>query len=334
MSDIEQRPQVLYTAEATVQGGRKGHGATSDGVVEVDFTSPKELGGDGARGTNPEQLFALGFAACWENAMLGIARRKGLDVEDAVVTARVGIGRIESGRLGLAVELLITLPSLPGSRAGRGTHRRGGAALPVLQCGARQRRGHAHAALTMTTPHSADGTVGYRRRVKHLWAPWRMAYVSGSPPDSDGSCFLCAAASGDDPLVVDRGELAFILMNRYPYTSGHLMAVPVRHAAGVLALTARRGCRDLRSDATCDPRAHRRDASGWLQHRRQPGQCRRRERGACPRPRGAAVGRRHEFHARARRRQGASAGSRDHRRQSARGLRSPRAAIVLARWVL
>jgi lipoyl-dependent peroxiredoxin len=113
MSEIDQRPRILYTAEATVTGGRRGHGATSDGVVEVDFTSPKELGGDGARGTNPEQLFALGFGACWENAMLGIARRKGLDVEDAVVTARVGIGRIESGRLGLAVELRIKLPSLP-----------------------------------------------------------------------------------------------------------------------------------------------------------------------------------------------------------------------------
>jgi ATP adenylyltransferase len=68
-----------------------------------------------------------------------------------------------------------------------------------------------------------------------------MAYVSGSPPDSDGGCFLCAAAKGDDPLVVERGELAFILMNRYPYTSGHLMAVPVRHAVGVLALTPGEG---------------------------------------------------------------------------------------------
>lgn len=113
MSDIDQRPRVLYTAEATVTGGRRGHGATSDGVLEVDFTSPKEMGGDGARGTNPEQLFALGFAACWENAMLGIARRKGLDVADAVVTARVGIGPIAAGRYGLAVELLIKLPSLP-----------------------------------------------------------------------------------------------------------------------------------------------------------------------------------------------------------------------------
>ena len=105
-------PRILYTAEATVTGGRRGHGATSDGVVEVDFTSPTELGGDGARGTTPEQLFALGFGACWETEMLGIARRKGMDVEDAVVTARVGIGRIESGRLGLAVELIISLPSL------------------------------------------------------------------------------------------------------------------------------------------------------------------------------------------------------------------------------
>ena len=68
-----------------------------------------------------------------------------------------------------------------------------------------------------------------------------MAYVSGSPSGNDGSCFLCAAANGDDPLVVDRSELAYVLMNRYPYTSGHLMAVPVRHAAGVLALTPREG---------------------------------------------------------------------------------------------
>jgi len=75
------------------------------------------MGGDGARGTNPEQLFALGFAACWESAMLGIARRKGLDVSDAVVTARVGIGPIEAGRYGLAVELLIKLPSLPDREA-------------------------------------------------------------------------------------------------------------------------------------------------------------------------------------------------------------------------
>jgi len=112
MSDNEQRPRVLYTAEATVTGGRRGHGSTSNGSLDVTFTSPAELGGDGAPGTNPEQLFALGYGACWQNAMIGIARRKGLDVTDSVVTARVGIGPIGNGRLGLAVELIITLPSL------------------------------------------------------------------------------------------------------------------------------------------------------------------------------------------------------------------------------
>jgi len=112
MSDNEQRPRVLYTAEATVTGGRRGHGSTSNGSLEVTFTSPAELGGDGAPGTNPEQLFALGYGACWQNAMIGIARRKGLDVTDSIVTARVGIGPIGNGRLGLAVELIITLPSL------------------------------------------------------------------------------------------------------------------------------------------------------------------------------------------------------------------------------
>ncbi|HEY6470599.1 MAG TPA: organic hydroperoxide resistance protein [Candidatus Dormibacteraeota bacterium] len=113
MSDSESAFRLLYTAEATVNGGRRGHGATSDGRLAVDFSSPAEMGGDGGPGTNPEQLFALGYGACWQNAMIGIARRKGLDVLDSVVTARVGIGVIGSGRLGLTVELLITLPSIP-----------------------------------------------------------------------------------------------------------------------------------------------------------------------------------------------------------------------------
>lgn len=60
--------KVLYTAEATVTGGRQGHGRTSDGSLEVDLVSPAELGGGGAPGTNPEQLFALGYAACFQNA--------------------------------------------------------------------------------------------------------------------------------------------------------------------------------------------------------------------------------------------------------------------------
>jgi Ohr subfamily peroxiredoxin len=103
---------VLYTAEATTTGGRRGHGKTSDGRLEVDFSSPKEMGGDGGPGTNPEQLFATGYAACFQNAMLGIARREHLTADDSTVTARVGIGQIGNGRFGLEVELIVKLPSM------------------------------------------------------------------------------------------------------------------------------------------------------------------------------------------------------------------------------
>ncbi len=105
--------RVLYTAEATTTGGRRGHGKTSDGRLEVDFSSPSELGGDGGPGTNPEQLFATGFAACYQNAMLGIAMRKGLKADDSTVTARVGFGPIAAGRFSFDIELLIHLPSVP-----------------------------------------------------------------------------------------------------------------------------------------------------------------------------------------------------------------------------
>jgi Ohr subfamily peroxiredoxin len=104
--------KVLYTAEATVTGGRQGHGRTSDDSLEVDLVSPAELGGGGAPGTNPEQLFALGYAACFQNAMLGIARRGHLTADDCTVTARVGLGTIGEGRFGLTVALDVTLPSI------------------------------------------------------------------------------------------------------------------------------------------------------------------------------------------------------------------------------
>jgi Ohr subfamily peroxiredoxin len=104
--------RVLYTAEATVTGGRRGHGKTSDGRLEVAFSSPAELGGDGGPGTNPEQLFALGYAACFQSAMLGIARRTQLVADDSTVAARVGLGTIGEGRFGITVDLHVTLPSI------------------------------------------------------------------------------------------------------------------------------------------------------------------------------------------------------------------------------
>jgi len=66
--------KVLYTAEATVQGGRAGHGRTADGRLDVELSVPEEMGGQGGPGTNPEQLFAVGYAACFQSALLGVAR--------------------------------------------------------------------------------------------------------------------------------------------------------------------------------------------------------------------------------------------------------------------
>jgi len=106
--------RVLYTAEATATGGRRGHGRTSDGRVDVDFSSPTEMGGDGGPGTNPEQLFATGFAACFQNAMMSIARRTNISgVDDSIVTARVGIGPVPvENRFGLTAALDVRLPSI------------------------------------------------------------------------------------------------------------------------------------------------------------------------------------------------------------------------------
>jgi Ohr subfamily peroxiredoxin len=96
--------QILYTAEATAWGGREGRAATSDGLVDVMLAVPKELGGPG-EATNPEQLFATGYAACFHSALKLIGRRDKVDVSESAVTARVGLGMNESGGFGLAVEL-------------------------------------------------------------------------------------------------------------------------------------------------------------------------------------------------------------------------------------
>src|SRR5258707_10522327 len=106
-----QSVRVLYTAEATATGRRNRHGRTSDGRVDVDFSSPTEMGGDGGPGTNPEQLFATGFAACFQNAMMSIARRKNISgVVDSIVPARLGIGPLKN-RFRLTAVLALRQPS-------------------------------------------------------------------------------------------------------------------------------------------------------------------------------------------------------------------------------
>lgn len=106
--------KTMYTARATADdAGRNGHAATDDGRIDVDLTMPEAMGGPGGDGTNPEQLFAVGYAACFANALRSAARklRKEEAADGATVTAEVDIGRIDGGRFGLAVRLDTVLPA-------------------------------------------------------------------------------------------------------------------------------------------------------------------------------------------------------------------------------
>jgi osmotically inducible protein OsmC len=103
---------VLYTAEVTLQGGRDGHARSSDGHLDVQLSTPTELEGPGGPGTNPEQLFGAGYAACFQSALLGIARGRNLEIDDSTITARVGVGPVAAGGFGLEVRLELTAPSL------------------------------------------------------------------------------------------------------------------------------------------------------------------------------------------------------------------------------
>ncbi|MEV6108854.1 organic hydroperoxide resistance protein [Streptomyces sp. NPDC051940] len=101
---------VLYTATATAENGRDGRVATDDGRLDVVVNPPREMGGSGA-GTNPEQLFAAGYSACFQGALGVVARNEGLDVSGATVTAEVGIGRGEDG-FGIRVAITARIPAL------------------------------------------------------------------------------------------------------------------------------------------------------------------------------------------------------------------------------
>jgi osmotically inducible protein OsmC len=112
MAEVETKDKVLYTAEAHVTGGRaQGHGRTSDGALEVDLRAPTEMGGEGG-GTNPEQLFAVGHAACFESAVGAVARRQKVEADDVEIDSRVMLLPTEERGFKLAVELDVTLPSI------------------------------------------------------------------------------------------------------------------------------------------------------------------------------------------------------------------------------
>ena len=104
--------KILYTAEAAVTGGREGHGRTSDGRLDVSLSVPATMGGTGGAGTNPEQLFAIAYAACFQSTLLNLAKGQKLDVSNSIVIARVGIGPTGHGGFGLTVALGLHAPAL------------------------------------------------------------------------------------------------------------------------------------------------------------------------------------------------------------------------------
>jgi osmotically inducible protein OsmC len=109
--------QIYYTARATASGdGRNGHVTSSDGLIDTDVRSPKELGGAGGA-TNPEQLFAAGYSACFLNALRRVAKRASANVDGAEVTAEVGLGPAGEGAFGLAVTLKVNLPNVDREQA-------------------------------------------------------------------------------------------------------------------------------------------------------------------------------------------------------------------------
>jgi osmotically inducible protein OsmC len=104
--------KVLYTAHAKAQGGRDGHAVSSDNVLDVKLATPKELGGAGGVGTNPEQLFAAGYSACFLGALKYVASQEKVALPaETTIDGSVGIGQIPTG-FGIEVALKITIPGL------------------------------------------------------------------------------------------------------------------------------------------------------------------------------------------------------------------------------
>ena len=116
--------KILYTAKAATTGGRTGHSKTSDGVLDLDLVTPKELGGPGnapgGKGTNPEQLFAVGYSACFIGAMKFVAGQEKIKLSDSTtINATVGIGPRDDGKgFGIDVELAISNTGLDKAAAG------------------------------------------------------------------------------------------------------------------------------------------------------------------------------------------------------------------------
>ncbi len=111
---------VVYRTSATSTGGRDGHARSDDGSVDVNLVVPKEMGGPGGTGANPEKLFAAGYSACFLGAMKAVSKKEGVTVpDDASVTATVGFGPRSEGGYGITADLEISLPGVDRADAER-----------------------------------------------------------------------------------------------------------------------------------------------------------------------------------------------------------------------
>ena len=107
--------KIVYTARATVTGGREGHGSTDDGNLDVSLTAAKELGGPGT-GTNPEQLFAVGYGACFQGALTLVAKQHGVDASQSRLDVEVGFGP-EGGGYAITADLTAHIPGIDDAKA-------------------------------------------------------------------------------------------------------------------------------------------------------------------------------------------------------------------------
>ena len=104
--------ETIYQAKATATGGREGRVSSSDGVLDFKVEIPKEMGGRGGAFTNPEQLFAAGYAACFDSALNLVARTQKIRLQNTETTAIVGIGKTETGGFGLDVDIEVKIPEI------------------------------------------------------------------------------------------------------------------------------------------------------------------------------------------------------------------------------
>lgn len=107
--------KIVYTARATVTGGRSGHATSDDGVLSLDLTAPKEMGGPGT-GTNPEQLFAVGYGACFQGALGLVAKKEGVDVSGSTLDIAIGFGP-EGDSFAITGEITVSIPGVDDAKA-------------------------------------------------------------------------------------------------------------------------------------------------------------------------------------------------------------------------